>query len=636
MDSMISIRNIETTATPPRGKADGWQVNDLIAGRYEVRGELGKGGMGIVYRCYDRKSGIDVALKTISPELAQSGWEMDEIRRNFQLVYNLHHPHIASYNTLESDEAGNCFLVMEFVDGEELRYFLRRKRKENEFTEALVIKLVKQIASALDYAHKKSIVHKDIKPANIMVDRNGEVKILDFGLAAQIHSSLSRVTNVQDKDTSGTMPYIAPEQWRGRSAREAADQYALAATVYEIFSGTPPFDSSDKEILRECAIKEIPDRLTGVSGAIADAVAKALSKEPQDRFPNCTAFAEAMVGSVEAVKVERVEKEEEKSDTPDVPDNKRSKLLAIFAVVLCAAVITGLVINSQVEARRAEEARWAEEVVFTLKNGVKLEMVKIKAGSFLMGSPVGELGRDGDEKQHSVTLTKDYWIGKYEVTQEQWQAEMGSNPSYFKGSNRPVECVSWKDAIEFCRRLNERYAGKLPVINGVRYQFDLPTEAQWEYACRAGTTTSLNSGENIQILGLNNSPNLDKVGWYGGNCGQDFELSNGYDISFWQQRQYSDTRGGTHPVGQKRHNNWGLYDMHGNVFEWCKDWYAKDYPSETVDPVKLVQGNSSSRVCRGGGWNGYAKSCCSAGRDSGKPDIRNCYLGFRLALVPVQ
>ena len=246
MDSMISIRDIETMATPPRGKAEGWKENDLIADRYEVRGELGKGGMGIVYRCYDRKSGVDVALKTISPELVQSGWEMEEIRRNFQLVYNLHHPHIASYNTIENDDAGNCFLVMECVDGEELRYFLRRKRNENEFTEALVIKLVKQIASALDYAHTAGIVHKDIKPANIMVDRNGNMKILDFGLAAQIHSSLSRVTNVQDKDTSGTMPYIAPEQWRGRSAREAADQYALAATVYEIFSGTPPLTVQTK------------------------------------------------------------------------------------------------------------------------------------------------------------------------------------------------------------------------------------------------------------------------------------------------------------------------------------------------------------------------------------------------------
>ena len=328
-----SISDLKTMVTPPRGKADGWQVNDLIAGRYEVRGELGKGGMGIVYRCYDRKSGIDVALKTISPELVQSGWEMDEIRRNFQLVYNLHHPHIASYNTLESDEAGNCFLVMEFVDGEELRCFLRRKRNENEFTEALVIKLVKQIASALDYAHKKSIVHKDIKPANIMVDKFGDVKILDFGLAAQIHSSLSRVTNVQDRDTSGTMPYIAPEQWRGRSAREAADQYALAATVYEIFSGTPPFDSSDKDILRECAIKEIPDRLTGVSEAIADAVAKALNKLPQDRFPTCTAFAEAMEGSVEPVKSEVVEKKEEPVMPPEVSADVETEYYELAAKV---------------------------------------------------------------------------------------------------------------------------------------------------------------------------------------------------------------------------------------------------------------------------------------------------------------
>ena len=126
-------------------------------------------------------------------------------------------------------------------------------------------------------------------------------------------------------------------------------------------------------------------------------------------------------------------------------------------------------------------------------NGVKLELVKIPAGTFMMGSPENELGRDNDEKLHQVTLSKDYWLGKYQVTQAQWKAVMYNNPSEFKGDNRPVENVSWDAAKSFCDKLNKCYAGKLPQ----GYKFDLPTEAQWEYACRAGTTTALNNGTNL-------------------------------------------------------------------------------------------------------------------------------------------
>ena len=241
----------------------------------------------------------------------------------------------------------------------------------------------------------------------------------------------------------------------------------------------------------------------------------------------------------------------------------------------------------------------------TLANGVKLEMVKIKAGTFTMGSPEGELGRYSWEKQHQVTLTKDYWLGKFEVTQAQYEAIMGKNPSYFKGGNRPVERVSWEDAKEFCNKLNERYAGKLPA----GYRFDLPTEAQWEYACRAGTTTVLNNGTNL--TSERECSNLNEVGWHFGNYG-----SNGHNA-----------------VGQKRPNNWGLYDMHGNVCEWCRDWYAS-YTGDATDPTGPTSG--SNRVIRGGSWDNFAKFCRSACRDDSSPGNRYNRIGFRLALVPVQ
>ena len=183
---------------------------------------------------------------------------------------------------------------------------------------------------------------------------------------------------------------------------------------------------------------------------------------------------------------------------------------------------------------------------------------------------------------------------------------MGKNPSLYKGGNCPVEQVSWKDAKEFCNKLNERYAGKLPT----GYRFDLPTEAQWEYACRAGTTTALNNGTNLTSE-KGECSNLNEVGWYDKNNGSD----------------------GHKAVGQKRPNNWGLYDMHGNVWEWCRDWFD-DYTGDSTDPTGPT--SASRRVSRGGGWCSYAKNCRSADRLSYSPVERRSYLGFRLALVPVQ
>ena len=240
-----------------------------------------------------------------------------------------------------------------------------------------------------------------------------------------------------------------------------------------------------------------------------------------------------------------------------------------------------------------------------LPDGKMLEMVKIKAGTFMMGSPEGELGRKHDEQQHRVTLTKDYWLGKYEVTQGQWQAIMGGNPSQFKnGDNYPVEKVSWYDAKKFCDKLNELYTGKMPQ----GYRFDLPTEAQWEYACRAGTTTALYNNRNLTTEN-GYCRNLAELGWYSSN---------------------SDIR--THPVGQKQPNAWGLYDMYGNVWEWCNDWYGP-YNSNgvVIDPTGPAQG--SAKIRRGGGFCNGAYHNRSAKRMTTNPELKYSYRGFRLALV---
>ncbi|NQS99077.1 MAG: SUMF1/EgtB/PvdO family nonheme iron enzyme [candidate division Zixibacteria bacterium] len=216
-----------------------------------------------------------------------------------------------------------------------------------------------------------------------------------------------------------------------------------------------------------------------------------------------------------------------------------------------------------------------------------MTFVPIPGGSFMMGS------NDGDSREkpvHRVTI-KPFKMQTTEVTQAQWKAVMGNNPSHFKGYNLPVEKVSWNDCQKFIRKLNQLDPGK-----GYR----LPTEAEWEYACRAGTTTKYYSG--------NNESDLKRVAWYVGNSGIK-----------------------THPVGSKEPNTWGLYDTHGNVYEWCEDWYYNSYNGAPTDGRAWTSSSGSSRVPRGGCWSNYQNGCRSAARRGFVPDYRNNDTGFRLA-----
>lgn len=249
------------------------------------------------------------------------------------------------------------------------------------------------------------------------------------------------------------------------------------------------------------------------------------------------------------------------------------------------------------------------------KSGL-VKMVQVPSGRFLMGSPGDEPQRQNDESpQHWVTINKAFLIGATEVTQGQWTAVMGSNPSYFKncGDECPVEQVNWYEAVSFCNRLSDReglsrcYQGtdENPVWDRSCNGYRLPSEAEWEYATRAGTTTAFASGD-IREVRCRMDSNLDRLGWYCGNA------------------NYS-----THPVAQKQDNGWGLYDMNGNVWEWVWDWKS-DYSSDSItDPQGPAVG--LSRVYRGGGWVNSTKNCRSAARNDFSPGIHSNFLGFRLA-----
>lgn len=244
---------------------------------------------------------------------------------------------------------------------------------------------------------------------------------------------------------------------------------------------------------------------------------------------------------------------------------------------------------------------WGEDR-FGIFTGFRVGMARqrlrwVPAGTFMMGSPMREMGRFDDEgPRHEVTISGGYWLAETPCTQALWVAVMGENPSEFKGTDRPVEGVSWEDCQRFLKRINDM----VPEL-GAR----LPTEAKWERACRAGTTHATWVGElNLERDGVR-APVLDVIAWYHDN---------------WKK---------THPVAKKQPNPYGIYDMLGNVREWCEDWYASYDAAHGVDPLGPATG--SYRVARGGSWYDYARQVRAASRFASAPSHRFGYLGFRIA-----
>jgi formylglycine-generating enzyme required for sulfatase activity len=244
-----------------------------------------------------------------------------------------------------------------------------------------------------------------------------------------------------------------------------------------------------------------------------------------------------------------------------------------------------------------------------ITNTIGMKLVRIPAGEFLMGSPDSDEDALPHEKpQHRVRITQPFYLGATPVTQGQYRAITGTNPSYFQGSDDlPVEQVSWNDAIAFCNKLSEREGlkpfyqfgpGAQSGVEGYR----LPTEAEWEYACRAGSQTRFSFGDAPASLG--------QYAWYFSNSGNK-----------------------THPVAQKRPNAWGLYDMHGNVWEWCEDWYEANYYANSPGADPLAPPQASDRVIRGGGWSINPQVGRAANRGGLAPGYRYEYLGFRAARV---
>jgi formylglycine-generating enzyme required for sulfatase activity len=274
----------------------------------------------------------------------------------------------------------------------------------------------------------------------------------------------------------------------------------------------------------------------------------------------------------------------------------------VSRVAVVVLAVGGIAVATAAEPKTEGKTKSPpKELTVDLGKGIKLEMVLIPAGEFMMGSPDSDKDADADEKpQHRVRITKPFYLGKYLVTQEQWEAVTGRDPGHFAGVKNPVEQVSWDDCQKFLARLNTKSAAG-------RGTFQLPSEAHWEYACRAESKTRYCFGDDEWKLG--------DYAWYAANSD-----SKTHPI------------GKTHPVGEKKPNAWGLYDMHGNVWEWCQDWHGA-YGAEAVDdPSGPTTG--SFRVLRGGSWAKLAGYCRSAYRYGGRPENRTVDLGLRVSLIP--
>ena len=567
---------------------------------FELKNRLGVGGMAEVWYA-ENEIHMAAAVKILNRDLSLNDSIVERFRNEAEIMVKLHHPNIRQVHGYGSID-GRPAIIMEYLEGDDLK---ARMKQGQHFTDEELIKWWNQLVDALKYTHEEGIVHRDIKPGNIFIDKKGNVKLLDFGIA-KVRESIS---STQTGQKLGTLMYMSPEQvLDSKHIDYHTDIYSLAVSFVHLLTGKRPYDSdnsSDYVIQNQIVTK--PLDLSEVPAKWRYFLEPYLDKDPKNR-PELRPFEvvaqppqkpvqepedaiddeETIIGNT-GVKPERTEVPKA-SKAPKAP-NKKSKL-GLWLALVVAAIAIGVavfVFSSSSATKEAENA--FENKTFTV-NGVSFDMIAVKGGTFTMGC-TNEQGGDcfDDERPiHSVTLS-DYYIGKFEVTQELWQAVMGSNPSGFKGNNLPVEQVSWNDVQEFIKKLN--------LMTG--QNFRLPTEAEWEYAARGG-----NKSNSYKYSGSNT---IGNVAWYWDNSNSE-----------------------THQVGTKSPNELGIYDMSGNVWEWCQDWYGDYSSGSQTNPIGSSSG--SFRVLRGGSWNNRARLCRVSLRNYYFPDRGSYYFGFRLVLVP--
>lgn len=631
----------------------------VIGDRYEVQRKLGAGGMGSVYLAHDRQHRRDVAVKFLASHLAADPGFRGRFEREVRMAAQMTHPCAAMLLDGGMAESNQPYLVMEYVDGPTLGQIIRER---GAMPVDRAVWLLCEVCKALQAAHHLGIVHRDIKPDNIMIVSEGDgayVKVMDFGLAKCVEGG-----NVSDSlalSTTGvivgTPRYMSPEQASGDPVDFRTDIYSLGVMAYEVLTGEAPFRASTRQklIAQHIAERPLPIRSfkpnLPIPEYVESVLMKCLAKDAHDRPGSALEVASRL--RAEGRKADPRSGSEEKSNAQSKAEHALAQpgtRVGVRHLVLGILVIGALLVwgpwkvspraeRSLPPAKQAEEEPGDAPAVETAtpetqkaavgldqrgglpgslgnafaipsetrdqsgnpirkgtdsQTGMPLEIRHKGTGMHLCLISAGEFQRGSNEyvsekPVRRVRIPKPFYLGKYEVTQGEWQKITGDQPwrgeDYAKSdAKHAASYTSWDACQELIKKLNNQ----LPSGEGQgegSLRFTLPTEAQWEYACRAGSATRFSYGDDP------NYSSLKDYAWFTENAS---DIGNEY----------------AHPVGQKKPNAWGLYDMHGNVYEWCEDVWDEDYEGAPMDGSAWeIGGDQTRRVLRGGSWLDYPNLC---------------------------
>ncbi len=597
----------------------------LLVDRYRAIKMLGQGGFGRTFLAVDefRPSKPRCVIKQFLPcvkgkkglekaaELfAQEAVRLDQLGQHDQI------PELLAFFSQEEHQ----YLIQEFIDGENLAQELERK---GVFNEEQIKEVLNDMLSVLEFVHANQVIHRDIKPENI-IRRSGDRKLVlvDFGAAKATEGVDLKVTGT----IIGSVAYVAPEQAVGKTTF-ASDLYSLGATCLHLLTNIEPTDLFDvtegewmwREYLEDNDISyelsRVLDKLVEgatrrrfesvkeVLAALDSGVGIATSHRVSSPRPSGRSSARNNSQSRQRLGSSARKSRHQTSNRKTSGTNSKLKLkIAEFDVVTLGQndrVVIGRNSGLQLDRRRGK----AKYITLDLGKGITMDLIGIPGGEFLMGSPAEELERGGEESPHHLVKIRPFLLGKYPVTQAQWRAVMGNNPSRFaddeESDHKPVEKVSWFNCREFCEQLSAI----------VDRELRLPTEAEWEYACRSRTTTPFYVGETI---------NTELANYNG-----EYNYGNGKVGAYRHQ---------TTKVGSFPANAFGLHDMHGNVAEWCADTWHDNYQDAPSDGGAWSSNKrKDARILRGGSWLHLPGCCRSAHRLRSSPDSKSDAFGLRIA-----
>ncbi len=605
-------------------------IGTVLNGKYRIVAELGYGGQGQVFRALDERLNIDVAMKKLElGGISDPDHEfLKAFRREAQILTRLRHPALPVVS--DFFEEPSPFIVMDYIQGDNLEKTL--KARGAGFPVEIVERWARRLFDVVEYLHANGVIHRDIRPANLVLRQADELMLIDFGLSKAFNSEIALRTTSRSVFgyTKGYAPFEQMDE-HGEGTDERCDIYAVGATLYHLLTGSRPVDAVTRGVLMAKAnggdpLRSLAQVHPDVPARFAEAILRAMAFDREERFQTIAdmrraIFAPAPVtptpsappaqtpspstpgqsappGNPNRIVISLPSAEVPVYPSPDstptvsaTPPASRTRITIPIPppaptppAVPFANQVQPEIPPTIVAPRGAAYAPSTPGLTLDLGGGVTLLLVEVPAGSFRMGSA----GIADESPIRTVTFAKPFYLSAFPITQRQWRAVMGTNPSFFKGDNLPVEQVSWENCRAFTERVNQ-------MRRAVRLR--LPSEAEWEYACRASSLSRFSHGDEA-------NPSLANFG-------------NHY--------------GRTTPPGFFPPNAFGLYDMHGNVAEWCADWHHITYVDAPSDGSPKLAPVGTQRILRGGSWAQDADAARSATRGRLAPVMISRLVGFRVA-----